>query len=208
MKAMRTTAPDIPHFFCFRHLMENFHKKYKSKVLKIFAWILARSRTKLEYERVAAKISLLDNTALSWLQDVGREKWSTAFSPCPRFNTSTSNNVKSVNSALKEIHSLPIIDCLLGIERYVACKRAANAQKVKRWGILTPYASRKVDKLMATDCLCEVDACLQSSFIVAIRPGVGNHMAKPLVQFFDKLYDARAVTSKTLARLAFMHYLH
>ena len=164
--------------------MENFSKKYKSKVLKNLAWILARSRTKLEYENVAAKIALLDNTALSWLQDVGREKWSTAFSPCPRFNTLTSNNVESVNSALKEIRSLPIIDCLLEIERYVACKWAANAQKVKRWGILTPYASRKVDKLMATDCLGEVDACSQSSLIVAIRPGVGNHMAKFSVQFF------------------------
>ena len=48
MKAMRTTAPDIPHFFCFRYLMENFNKKYKFKVLKNLAWILSRSRTKLE----------------------------------------------------------------------------------------------------------------------------------------------------------------
>ena len=184
MKAMRTTAPDIPHFFCFRHLMENFNKKYKFKVLKNLAWILARSRTKLEYENVAAKIALLDNTALSWLQDVGREKWSTAFSPCPRFNTLTSNNMESVNSALKEIRSLPIIDCLLEIECYVACKWAANAQKVKRWGVLTPYASRKVDKLMATDCLGEVDACSQSSFIVAIRPGMGNLMIKIFSSIF------------------------
>ena len=115
---------------------------------------------------------------------MGREKWSTAFSPYPRFDTLTSNNVESVKSALKEIRNLPIIDCLLEIERYVACKWADNAQKVKWWGVLTPYASRKVDKLMATDCLGEVDACSQSSLIVAIRPGVGNHMAKFSVQFF------------------------
>ena len=95
-----------------------------------------------------------------------------------------SNNVESVNSALKEIRSISIIDYLLEIERYVACKWAAKAQKVKRWGVLTPYASRKVDKLMATDCLGEVDACSQSSLIVAIRPGVGNHMAK----FFSSIF--------------------
>ena len=37
MKVMQTTAPDVPHFFCFRHLMENFNKKYKSKMLKNLA---------------------------------------------------------------------------------------------------------------------------------------------------------------------------
>ena len=37
------------------------------------AWILARSRMKLAYEKMAAKTALLDASALSWLQNVGRE---------------------------------------------------------------------------------------------------------------------------------------
>ena len=81
---------------------------------------------------MTAKIALLDASALSWLQNVGREKWSTAFSPCPRLNTLTSNNVKIVNSAMIGRRCIPIINGLLGSERYVAYKWAENAQNVKR----------------------------------------------------------------------------
>jgi hypothetical protein len=50
IRAVMTTAPDVPHFYCFRHLMDNFNKKFKSKQLKNIAWVLARSRTKLVYK--------------------------------------------------------------------------------------------------------------------------------------------------------------
>ena len=187
MKAMQTTAPDVPHFFCFRHLMENFNKKYKSKMLKNLAWILARSRTTVEYEKAVANIASLDSSASAWLQEVGREKWSTAYSPCPRYNTLTSNNVEAVNSVFKGIRSLPVIDCLMGIERYVACKWAENVSKGKGWGVLTPYASRKVDKILAAAKWGEIDECSTSCFIVAIRSGVGNIPVKFAVQFCDKV---------------------
>ena len=94
----------------------------------------------------------------------------------------TSNDVESVNSALKGIRCLPIIDCLLEIERYVACKWDENAQKVRRWRELTPYASRKVDKLIVLNYLGGFDECSQSCFIVAIPTGFGNLTAKFSVQ--------------------------
>ena len=94
-----------------------------------------------------------------------------------------SNNVVSVNSALKGIRCLPEIDCLLEIERYVACKWAENAQKVRRWGELTPYTSRKVDKLMVLDYLGDFDECSQSCFIATDQTGVINLTAKFSVKF-------------------------
>jgi hypothetical protein len=114
--------------------MNNFNKKLKSKQLKNIAWILARSRTKLAYKKVEGDLINVDKSALDWLQEVGPEKWSKAFSPRPRYNTLTSNNVEAVNSALKGIRSLPIIDYLMEIERYVARKWTENANKVKEWG--------------------------------------------------------------------------
>ena len=129
--------------------MGSFSKKYKSKLLKNLAWILARSRTRVEYEEAKANIANLNSSALVWLQEASREIWLTAYSPCPRYYTLTSNNVEAVHSVPKGIRTLPIIDCLMGIERYVAFKWAENIGKVKGWGVLTPYASRKVDKIMA-----------------------------------------------------------
>ncbi|KAF4315896.1 hypothetical protein BBO99_00008634 [Phytophthora kernoviae] len=68
---------------------------------------------------------------IKWLQEVGKEKWATAYSPCAQSNTLTSNNVESVNSALKELYSLSILDCLMEIERYVARKWMENTKKAE-----------------------------------------------------------------------------
>ena len=107
-------------------------KKYKSKKLKNLAWILARLRTRIEYEKAEADIFSLVKSALEWFQEVGPGKWSTAHSPCPRYNISTFNKVKAVNSAFKSIRSIPTIDCIIEIERNVASKGDENVSKVKR----------------------------------------------------------------------------
>lgn len=69
----------------------------------------------------------------SWLMNVGKEKWSLCYSPCPRFGTLTSNNVESVNGALKKIRKLPILDCLMAIERYVGQKWASSTKTALKW---------------------------------------------------------------------------
>ena len=51
--------------------------------------------------------------------------------------------------AFKNIRSLPIIDCLMKIERYVAIKWVENVSKGKGWGVLTSHTSRKVVKTLA-----------------------------------------------------------
>ena len=117
--------------------------------MKNLAWVLARSRIKVAYEKAEEDIASLDKSALARLQDVGPEKWSPAHSPCPRYNTLTSNNVESVNSVFKSIRSLPTINCFMEIERYVASKWAENVSKVKMWGVLTVYESCKADKVLA-----------------------------------------------------------
>ena len=60
-------VPDATTLLHFRHLMENFYKKYKSKELKNTAWTLDRSRTKVAYEKAEAGIASLDKSALAWL---------------------------------------------------------------------------------------------------------------------------------------------
>ena len=69
----------------------------------------------------------------------------------------------------------------------MACKWVENVSKVKAWGVLTPYASRKVDKLMTTANWGEIDESSSSCFIVAIRSDVVNIPVKYAVQFCDQV---------------------
>jgi hypothetical protein len=67
--------------------MENFNKKFKSKDLKNSAWMLARTRTESEFNKQAEILRKMDKGSETWLFDVGKEKWSLAFGPCPRYGT-------------------------------------------------------------------------------------------------------------------------
>jgi hypothetical protein len=106
--------------------MENFNKKVKSKDLKSSAWMLSRTRTESEFNKQAEILRKMDKGSETWLLDVGKEKWSLAFGPCPRYRTLTSNNVESINGVLRGIHKLPVVDCLLAIERYIGVQWASS----------------------------------------------------------------------------------
>lgn len=54
--------------------------------------------------------------ALEWINKIGKEKWTTAYSSCPRFGMVTSNHVESMNSALREVRRPLILECLQAIE--------------------------------------------------------------------------------------------
>ena len=127
-----------------------------------------------------------------------------SISPCPRLNTFTPNNVESVNSALKQIRSLLIIDCLMEIALR-SMQVGWNAQKQKWWGVLNPYASRKVHKLIAQ--------------LIWMKLMHARNQALPLqfdqkweiswlsFKLFSKVVRCSCVTSQKLAYLASMHYL-
>ena len=68
VNAVQTTVPDVPHLLCFRHLMDNLNKQYKSKKLENLAWLLDSSRTKVAYEKAEADIARLDKSALAWIK--------------------------------------------------------------------------------------------------------------------------------------------
>ena len=59
---------------------------------------------------------------------------------------------------------------------------------------------------MALDYLGKVNECSDHA-AVSIRPGVKKLTVQFSVHCLIELYGARAVTSKTLAHFAFMHYL-
>lgn len=187
--AVLSLDPVPHHFFCFRHLMENFNRKFKSRPLKDTAWALARSRMKVQFEEHAQMLTSMNLNALQWLLDVGKEKWSLCFSPCPRYGTLTSNNVESVNGVLRGIRKLPVLDCLMAIERYVGAKWVTCGNIVKSRGTLTHRASSRVTRSLSSGDNVQVTQYSESSFIVAVK----KMRDKPPVEYSVQFVEARAL---------------
>lgn len=147
--AMEVEAPVIPHFVCLRHLMENFNAKFKNKALRDDAWKLGKSLSVASYARRATQLQLKNAKALEWLEAADKLKWSAAHSSCPRFGTMTSNNVESTNGVLLKAREMPLLHCLLHIEKYVGERWVAFVGKTASWGVFTPFAQKKF--VRATD---------------------------------------------------------
>ena len=75
INVMQKTVPNVPHFFCLKHLMKNFDTKYQSKKLKNLVWILTHSRIKVAYVKAVADIASLVKSEMAWFQDVDNGKW-------------------------------------------------------------------------------------------------------------------------------------
>lgn len=150
-KALSRVCAHIPHFVCFRHLQENFNRKFKSRLLKDMAFRLARAQNTEQFEEIAQEMTVANAEALDWLLCVGKEKWSVAYSCCPRFGVISSNHVESINSALRGIRRLPILECLQAIEYRVGNMYYANTTAWVKWNFLTPDREKQVQKFVSNE---------------------------------------------------------
>jgi hypothetical protein len=169
-----TSLDNAPrHYYCFRHLVENFNKKFKSKDLKNSAWMLARARTESEFNKQAEILRKMNKGTETWLLDMGKEKWSLAFGSCPRYGTLTSNNVESINGVLRGIRKILIVDCLLAIERYIGVQWVSSLIEAQAWGSLTKWTSRRVEKALTLSNNIQVSRYSKHSFLVTthLNPG-------------------------------------
>ena len=71
----------------------------------------------------------MNSEAADWLLDVVKDKWSLYYGRSPRYGMLTSNNVESINNALRGIRKLPVLDMPIEIERYVAINWNENGSK-------------------------------------------------------------------------------
>lgn len=141
--AMEAVAPTIHHFVCLRHMMENFNMKFRNKALRDDAWRLGKSLSLSSYQRRADALKTKNAKALEWMEAVSKVKWSATHSPCTRFGTMTSNNVESTNNVLLAAREMPLLDCLMHIEKYVGGKWVEFVVKSSSWNQLTAYAHKK-----------------------------------------------------------------
>lgn len=143
--AAKEVCPDIPHMYCFRHVTENFNRKFKSLELKTKAWAMAKSTTAQRFQATAQELIAMKREAHEWLSVIGFEKWSLLHSLVPRFGVLTSNHVESMNAVLKDCRHLPVLNCLLHIEEYVGSAYYKDTQKSASWNQVTHFAEKYIE---------------------------------------------------------------
>jgi hypothetical protein len=169
-------------------LLSSFDGELQQKVQvevtikKNAAWSLARSFAESDFNENEKKLRKLSNAAADWLLDIGKEKWSLCYSPCSRYGMLTSNSVESINSALRGIRKLPILDCLLSIERYVGTKWSSSLTKAAKWNELTGVACTRMEKALSIDVDYQVTSFSDSSFLVIVYTKKGDAPIEHTVQ--------------------------
>ena len=131
--ACKNVYPNVHHFYCYRHVMENFNSKFKKKELKVIAWRLAKAKTLSEFIEQEDKLRARNETAYNWLKEIGFEKISLLHSPVCRYGMVTSNNVESMNSRFADIRRLPIMELLLSIEKFVLVDMVEDRKTLATW---------------------------------------------------------------------------
>lgn len=182
--ALLDTVPS--HFFCFRHLMENFDRTFNLKPLKTAAWTLARALNESEF--ATGQVAESESGAASGLMGVGKETWALCYTLCPRFGTLTSNNAESVNGALRKIRKLPFVDCLMAAERYVRGKWALTIETSSKRGLLNHRATTKWRICSASTLLCVFlsERCYYHRNALSFSSGPPHH----------RMYDANQYQQK------------
>ena len=147
IKAVGNVFEGVEHFFCVRHMLDNFNKRFKDKPLYESAIRLLYAKTMNDFEREENYIESRNEDALKYLKEIGYDKISLLFSSKCRYGTLTSNNAESFNARyvitnirVRKIRKLPIIEMLLEIERIVKTDRFQDSEMALKWnGDLTKH---------------------------------------------------------------------
>ena len=199
--ACKNVYPSIHHFYCMRHVMENFNSKFRNKELKDMAWGLAMAQTTFEFFNKGEKLRGKNENAFKWLNDIGFDKITLVHSPICRYGMLTSNNVESMNSRFAEIRRLPILEFLLSMEKIVLVDMMEDLTTLSTWNsTLTAYAAKDFAKNIK-------QASMSSS---VIRTGVQEFIVHVGHEQFQVSYGSQrfkcSCGEPTLVRFPCMHY--
>jgi hypothetical protein len=123
IKAVDDIFVGVHHAYCFRHIMENFNRKFKDQQLRKLAAKLVRAETEHEFQATSRVLKQLNANAMAWLEAVGFEKITLLRSPVCKYGTLTSNNVESFNARIRQARALPVLSLLLEIEKFAVLDR-------------------------------------------------------------------------------------
>ncbi|XP_050889964.1 uncharacterized protein LOC127095297 [Lathyrus oleraceus] len=94
--------PPSSHVYCIRHIAQNFMREIKDKDLHKIVVSMGYALTEAKFNYYRGEIRRTNNDALSWIDNIPREKWARAFNEGQRWGHMTTNLAEAMNSVLKE----------------------------------------------------------------------------------------------------------
>ncbi|CAJ2632602.1 unnamed protein product [Trifolium pratense] len=96
------------HVYCIRHIAQNFMRAIKNRKLRKYAVNMGYAPSEPTFMYWRHKIAKKSPTALAWVDDLPKPKWTQAYDGGIRWGHMTSNLAEAMNSVFKDIRGLPI----------------------------------------------------------------------------------------------------
>ncbi|XP_071738981.1 uncharacterized protein [Rutidosis leptorrhynchoides] len=144
LPAVASVYPCAEHWYCVRHLHQNFKKNWRGEEYKKALWKAASATTVLCFESAMQEIRQLSTAAYIWLTKIPPQNWTRSHFTGRAHSDLLLNNLCEVfNKELRDGRDKPIITALEYVREYLM-KRIVNVQRVieKSEGPLTPKATR------------------------------------------------------------------
>ncbi|XP_050897043.1 uncharacterized protein LOC127103845 [Lathyrus oleraceus] len=100
--------PPSSHVYCIIRIAQNFMREIKDKDLRKIVVNMGYALTEAKFNYYRGEIGRTNNDALSWIDNIPREKWARAFNGGQHWGHMTTNLVEEMNSVLKETRNHPI----------------------------------------------------------------------------------------------------
>ena len=109
--ALSIIFPESHHKACAYHIKMNINHKFKTDHCDSEFDLAAYAYRASEFHVHFEKIKLKDPRIASYLEEIGKEKWSRAYFPGVRYNVMMSNYAKSFNSKSRDARKFLIPIC-------------------------------------------------------------------------------------------------
>ena len=106
--ALSTVFPEAHHGACAYHIKMNINHKFKTDHCDSEFDLAAYAYRASEFHVHFEKIKLKDPRIATYLEEIGKEKWSCAYFPGVRYNVMTSNYAESFNNKSRDARKYPI----------------------------------------------------------------------------------------------------
>ncbi|KAL5566890.1 hypothetical protein UlMin_030054 [Ulmus minor] len=107
-KAIREIYPGVFHGICMQHLLHNIKNKFRGISVDMLYYRCAKAYRLCEFTCLMNALTLVQLRLEPYLQEVGYEMWSRAYSEGRRYNIMTTNISECINAILVKEHELPV----------------------------------------------------------------------------------------------------
>jgi hypothetical protein len=152
VEGVENIFPDCPHGYCLRHLVENFHRKFKNVELDALIWKAACARTQDDYDNAINDMRRINPEAVEWLLSNARpEYWAELYFNGRRYGHLTSNIAESLNARLLKAREMPILAMLEEI-RHQLMGWFAERRELERdtSGLIVSNVAQEIKALLHT----------------------------------------------------------